>query len=148
MAFIKCSECGNEISDKATTCSNCGCPLKKENTNETLDKINKNFENANSKGTKALVVISCCIIIFVIVLVISLNGGFKEKIDVTGTSMLEYLTILEDYGRDIDFDGITSGANCFTGKQTKTVNSKKYGKVTVEFSYCKSSNSVYIHVYN
>ena len=26
MALIKCSECGKEISDKAITCPNCGCP--------------------------------------------------------------------------------------------------------------------------
>tara|TARA_B100000579_G_scaffold173244_1_gene141217 strand:+ start:475 stop:777 length:303 start_codon:yes stop_codon:yes gene_type:complete len=26
MSLIKCSECGKEISDKATTCPNCGCP--------------------------------------------------------------------------------------------------------------------------
>ncbi len=84
----------------------------------------------------------------VILIIVAAMGGFKAKIDVTGTSMLEYLTIVEDYGRDIDFDGVTSGANCFTGKQTKTVNSDKYGKVTIEFSYCKPSNSVYIHVYN
>ena len=29
MALIKCSECGKEISDKATTCPNCGCPIDK-----------------------------------------------------------------------------------------------------------------------
>ena len=28
MALIKCSECGKEISDKATTCPTCGCPTK------------------------------------------------------------------------------------------------------------------------
>ncbi len=27
MALIKCTECGKEISDKATTCPNCGCPI-------------------------------------------------------------------------------------------------------------------------
>jgi len=27
MALIKCSECGKEISDRATTCPNCGNPL-------------------------------------------------------------------------------------------------------------------------
>lgn len=27
MALIKCSECGKEISDKATTCIHCGCPV-------------------------------------------------------------------------------------------------------------------------
>lgn len=31
MALIKCSECGKEISDKATTCIQCGAPLKTNN---------------------------------------------------------------------------------------------------------------------
>lgn len=121
---------------------------KKTRDSEKMKEFNKNFENINSKGTKVLVIVSCCIIVFVIGSIFVANDGFKQKIDVKGTSMLEYLRILETYGQDIDLDGITSGANCFTGKQTKTVNSKKYGKVTVEFSYCKSSDSVYIHVYN
>lgn len=29
MALIKCKECGHEISDKASTCPNCGCPIEK-----------------------------------------------------------------------------------------------------------------------
>lgn len=28
MALIKCPECGKEISDKAKTCINCGCPIE------------------------------------------------------------------------------------------------------------------------
>ena len=28
MALIKCSECGREISDKASSCPNCGAPVK------------------------------------------------------------------------------------------------------------------------
>lgn len=38
MALIKCEECGKEISDKASSCPHCGCPLnqydsiQKENT--------------------------------------------------------------------------------------------------------------------
>ena len=27
MALITCPECGKEVSDKAATCPNCGCPL-------------------------------------------------------------------------------------------------------------------------
>lgn len=27
MALIKCPECGREVSDKAASCINCGCPL-------------------------------------------------------------------------------------------------------------------------
>ncbi|WP_337935029.1 zinc ribbon domain-containing protein [Jutongia sp.] len=31
MALIKCSECGKEVSDRATTCPHCGCPMVAEN---------------------------------------------------------------------------------------------------------------------
>ena len=27
MALIKCKECGNEISENATACPHCGCPV-------------------------------------------------------------------------------------------------------------------------
>ncbi len=29
MALTKCKECGHEVSDKASTCPNCGCPIEK-----------------------------------------------------------------------------------------------------------------------
>lgn len=46
--LIKCTECGKEISDKATSCPNCGCPIE--------SKIkNKNSENAE----KEIVLMSC-----------------------------------------------------------------------------------------
>ena len=32
MSLIICSECGKEISDKATACIHCGCPIKKDNS--------------------------------------------------------------------------------------------------------------------
>lgn len=32
MALIKCNECGKEISDKATQCIHCGCPIEKKVT--------------------------------------------------------------------------------------------------------------------
>ena len=28
MALIKCTECGHEVSDKASMCPNCGCPIE------------------------------------------------------------------------------------------------------------------------
>jgi DNA-directed RNA polymerase subunit RPC12/RpoP len=36
MALIKCSECGKEISDKAQSCPNCGCPVKVVNKNPNI----------------------------------------------------------------------------------------------------------------
>lgn len=45
MAIIKCPECGKEISDKATSCPNCGFPLikgqpEKEKPKEYTVEIN------------------------------------------------------------------------------------------------------------
>ena len=30
MALIKCEECGKQVSDKASACPNCGCPIEKK----------------------------------------------------------------------------------------------------------------------
>ena len=139
MALIKCPECGKEISDNAVSCPNCGYPFAKETS--------KNLKSFDNKRTRMCIVIFSCVIVPIIGIIFIL-GNSKEKINVTGNNGFEYLEIIERYGRDINFDGITIGANCYTGKQTKTVQSKKYGKVTVEFSYCNPTNSYYIHVYN
>ncbi len=34
MSLIKCEECGNEISDMATSCPHCGCPIEEEQEEE------------------------------------------------------------------------------------------------------------------
>ena len=38
MALIKCEECGREISDKAESCPNCGCPINDVNLDVGKDK--------------------------------------------------------------------------------------------------------------
>ena len=35
MALINCFECGKEISDKATSCPNCGVPINKDESVST-----------------------------------------------------------------------------------------------------------------
>ena len=40
MSLIKCPECGKEVSDQASSCPNCGCPLKEEQKIETKEKKN------------------------------------------------------------------------------------------------------------
>lgn len=107
----------------------------------------KNKNLINIRNSKILIGVGFAILL-VVVIIIGVTSCFKEKIDVKGSTMIEYLSILERYGQDIDFNGIESGANCYTGTQTKTIDTKKYGKVTVDFSYCKASKSVYIHVFN
>ena len=51
--LIKCQECGKEVSDKAFSCPNCGCPI--DNNEEVLKEINKldisgNSAISNKKG--------------------------------------------------------------------------------------------------
>lgn len=36
MALIKCPECGKEISDKANSCPNCGCPIETKSPSGTV----------------------------------------------------------------------------------------------------------------
>ena len=43
MALIRCSECGKEISDKATACVHCGCPVSKSNSEQKQIDFNETF---------------------------------------------------------------------------------------------------------
>lgn len=40
MALIKCTECGNMVSDKADKCPNCGCPVL-DILNETIRRMSE-----------------------------------------------------------------------------------------------------------
>lgn len=46
MALIKCPECGKEISDKATSCPNCGCPINAETLKSNTIQDQKEKEKA------------------------------------------------------------------------------------------------------
>lgn len=48
MALINCSECGKKISDKATVCPNCGCPVSHNETKETGQIVTS--EKVKKKG--------------------------------------------------------------------------------------------------
>ena len=44
MALIQCPECGKEISNRATACIHCGCPLSVSNGGKLIAKLkNENF---------------------------------------------------------------------------------------------------------
>lgn len=40
MSIINCPECGKEISDQAISCPNCGYPIKPQNNNESINRVN------------------------------------------------------------------------------------------------------------
>ena len=59
MALIKCSECGKEVSDKASNCPNCGAPIKE-------DEIQKEVK-AGIRVTKKLAIILIAILSIIII---------------------------------------------------------------------------------
>ena len=69
MAFIKCTECGREVSEKATTCPNCGCPLQHGRSPEIVkESASWQYPEQSGKSKKWVVV--------VILLCILAGGGY------------------------------------------------------------------------
>lgn len=44
MALVKCAECGNQISDKASACPKCGAPMARPVTIEQTGKRHKTIQ--------------------------------------------------------------------------------------------------------
>ena len=61
MALIECTECGNDVSDRAIYCPNCGCPVSEIlldiAENERLGN-NEAEDNYNSPSTLLLSILS------------------------------------------------------------------------------------------
>lgn len=62
MALIKCPECGKEISDKASSCPNCGCPVT------TKENIRITFNNIRFLKNKKIICIISVIVFGIIIL--------------------------------------------------------------------------------
>lgn len=73
MGLIKCTECGKEISDKATACPNCGCPVNSKAVTtpppmqQTTPNMQPQMPVKRKKGHG-------CLITFIVMIVIF--GGF------------------------------------------------------------------------
>ena len=78
MALIKCSECGKEISDKAKTCPNCGCPVNKNQSKARAKKNNyfKLYINSLKNKNKKTIIFTSLTILIIIIL--SCIVFFKE----------------------------------------------------------------------
>lgn len=67
MALIKCSECGKEISDKASACPSCGAPIEKEEQKKEPPKPVTKKKTPFNKGTKTGIAIA--------VIAVAIMGG-------------------------------------------------------------------------
>ena len=94
MALIKCNECGNEISDKATTCPKCGNPLQtstEETTNpEVKEQAEKQVKTTSVEtGTWAktkLVLGIISILLFFLITLQSCTAGLSNALSENGSS--------------------------------------------------------------
>lgn len=80
MALIKCTECGKEVSDKATTCPNCGAPISAPAPGEAeRQKVEVKVTQEKKKGS-CLKTILIVLGVFVVIGVIgSLAGNDDDK---------------------------------------------------------------------
>ncbi|WP_445441731.1 OB-fold protein [Citrobacter freundii] len=92
MALINCSECGNQISDKAAACPHCGMPLRNEAEHHTNHRVNSTTydEEETFSGrffTYIKILVKCGILLFVVFYVVPFFfSGNSDQIDQVGSS--------------------------------------------------------------
>lgn len=95
MALIICEECGKEVSDKAKTCPNCGCPINKEEHSgvsqeliqEEPKKKEKPKKKKDSKLSNFAAILSLCkYTAFIGFLLASVDIGKKDTTQKHGCS--------------------------------------------------------------
>lgn len=103
MALIKCSECEKELSDKATSCPNCGCTLNNSQSRSTTfqdgnNKISTQTYNCRKRIPIKIIAIIVCIVVVVCIAIIYFNN--KKPSDVSDEMYdfgIEALEVIDDY---------------------------------------------------
>lgn len=100
MALIKCNECGKEVSDKATACPNCGCPI---NTNYNSGNSTINTRSKPKKKTGCLISVLIFVLLMVagIVSIIFTGKQINDTIqqEISGTSSDDEYISLNEYNQ-------------------------------------------------
>lgn len=67
MALITCPECGKKISDKATSCPNCGCPIASVKNLQELSKQEEVRQHETNKTKQTNMIVGLVVATFLIV---------------------------------------------------------------------------------
>lgn len=93
MALINCSECGSKISEKASVCPKCGCPL---------DITKQAIKNTRRKRNKKIAITVTLILIIVLVgLSITIIGKYKSN-----PANIAIHLVKKDFGNNIDIEKV------------------------------------------
>lgn len=108
MAMIKCPECGKEISDKATTCPNCGAPI---GTTSQGAPAQPDFGQYNGpaqqppkkkKKHRGLVVLAVIVVLMIIIIAVANSGGNSNSDTKTADSQTSDTTVQTDTTAEAD----------------------------------------------
>lgn len=80
MSLIKCSECGKKVSDKATTCPNCGCPVNDKENNVSEESNSNNAQKPKRKSGCLKLILIFFVICIGISIVIAIRAPKKSAI--------------------------------------------------------------------
>lgn len=93
MALIKCSECGADISEKASACPKCGCPL---------DITKQVMSDAKKKKRKKVIIFFTVVLAFIMIL--SVGIFFVKRNNDPGNIAVRL--IKKDFGNNISVESI------------------------------------------
>lgn len=79
MSLIKCTECGKEISDKATVCPNCGLPLVNDNVEDSSVIEVQGKKQKKGVGVKILISAIAVIVLALIIGVVMHNANVAKE---------------------------------------------------------------------
>lgn len=139
MALIKCSECGADISEKASECTKCGCPL--DITKQVI---------SDAKNRKRKKVIIFLTVALALIMILSM-GIFIVKYN-NDPGNIAVRLIKKDFGNNISVDSIyynsevngcivKFSANGEDNTATVHLNDKTAGYQSVMDEYTKKSDS-------
>lgn len=112
MALIKCNECGKEISDKASSCPNCGCPItaEKEDVIKNLDETTNTDKNSkkNKKSSLFIIIVVIAIVVLCGICLIFSNKETETSHTTSTEQSNSTETTLDKTTTAIDINKITS----------------------------------------
>lgn len=155
----QCPNCGAKIKENSKFCDSCGSKLDTMITEPNISSDTQQTNKTNQKKSPVLAIVLSVVgvvVLLIIIIAVAVGLTIKKTVDYENlpvkvdVSMSNYYGsidyILEDFG--LDFDLVTKGGNCYSGVQTGSFETEKYGILHTEYSYCKSNQTLTLRVYN